>query len=73
MDIKERFGNTLEENYGMLDGPFIDMAKTYWTFKIEVGDLYPDYHNRVLSKILQEIEFNRASVFFPTPGPIKFQ
>lgn len=39
--IKERFGSSLEENYGLSSGPFIDMAKTYWTYKIEVKDLFP--------------------------------
>src|SRR3990172_6290440 len=42
--IKERFGSSLEENYGLSSGPFIDMAKTYWTYKLEVQDLFPELH-----------------------------
>ncbi len=37
--IRKEFGNTLEENYGLKSGPFFNMAKTYWTFKIEVDDI----------------------------------
>lgn len=67
--IKERFGSSLEENYGLSSGPFIDMAKTYWTYKIEVQDLFPQHHKCALSQILLEIETNIAGIFFPTPGP----
>lgn len=69
--IKERFGNSIEENYGISSGPFVDFAKTYWTYKLEVEDLYPNSHTLVLSKILKQIEMDIASVFFPTPGPVE--
>jgi len=69
--IKERFGQSLEENYGMSSGPFINMAKTYWTYKLEVGDLFPEYHNLALSQVLGKLEMDIVSVFFPTPGPMK--
>ncbi|MCX5885703.1 MAG: hypothetical protein NT096_07320 [Proteobacteria bacterium] len=68
--IKEQFASSLEENYGLSSGPFIDMAKTYWTYKLEVQDLFPQHHKCALSQILLEIETNIAGVFFPTPGPI---
>jgi len=67
--IKERFGRSLEENYGLSSGPFIGMAKTYWTYKLEVGDLFPQYHNIVLSQMLLDLETTIAGLFFPTPGP----
>lgn len=67
--IKEKFGNSVEENYGLSSGPFINMAKTYWTFKIEVQDLFPKYHNLILAEVLLKVEGDIASVFFPTPGP----
>jgi hypothetical protein len=67
--IKERFGNTIEENYGLQAGPFVQMAKTYWTYKIESIDLFPQSTELVLSRILGQIESDIASVFFPTPGP----
>ncbi|MFX0135599.1 MAG: hypothetical protein ACFFDN_18280 [Candidatus Hodarchaeota archaeon] len=69
--VKERFGNTIEENYGLSTGPFINMAKTYWTYRLEVADLHPNYHHLVLSKILKGVEEDIASLFFPTPGPMK--
>jgi hypothetical protein len=67
--IKERFGRSLEENYGLSGGPFMNMAKTYWTYKLEVGDLFPEYHNLGLSQMLLELETNIAGLFFPTSGP----
>ena len=67
--IKEKFGKSVEENYGLSSGPFINMAKTYWTYKIEVQDLFPKCHNFLLSQVLLKIEGDIASVFFPTPGP----
>lgn len=67
--IKEKFGNSVEENYGLSSGQFINMAKTYWTYKIEVGELFPKYHNLVLSQVLLKVEVAIAGSFFPTPGP----
>lgn len=67
--IKEKYGKTVEEHYGLSTGPFINMARTYWTFKLEINDLFPDFTNIVLSKILRTIEEDMASLFFPTPGP----
>jgi len=69
--IKERFGDTLESNYGISNGPFFNLAKTYWTFKIEVNDLRENDIAPVLAQILIDFEFLMASVFFPTPGPKK--
>lgn len=66
--IKEKFGGSVEENYGLSTGPFIDLAKTYWTYKIEVKDLFPDHHETVLSQLLLKIEIDTAGLFFPTPG-----
>ncbi len=68
--IKERFGDSVEENYGLSTGPFIDMARAYWTYKTEVGDLFPKHHSLALSQALREVEMNIGSVFFPTPGPM---
>jgi len=64
--IAKKFGRTLEMNYGLSSGPFFNMAKTYWTFKVEVGDLFPDYYNLGISQILGELEMSFASLFFPT-------
>lgn len=61
---------SIEENYQLRNGPFINLAKTYWTFKMEVCDLFPDYHDLVLAQVLTRVEGDIASVFFPTPGPV---
>ena len=68
--IKEKSGFYLEENYDLSSGPFINMAKTYWTFQIEVKDLFPKYYDLALSQVLANVETNIASAFFPTPGPV---
>ena len=65
------FGRSIEENYGLPSGPFINMAKTYWTFRFEVDDISPKDHDLALSKILRTLESTIAGLFFPTPGPIK--
>lgn len=67
--VEQRFGRSLESNYEMSSGPFIDMAKTYWTYHLEIQDLSPEYHNLVLARVLFQVYGDIASVFFPTPGP----
>lgn len=69
--IKEFFGRSVEENYGLFSGPFINLAKTYWTYKLEVSDLLPQHGNLALSRMLSEIEVLIAAHFFPTPGPAR--
>lgn len=68
--IKEEFGRSLEENYGLSSGPFINMAKTYWTYRFEVDDLFPEHYNLALSTLLRKIEIDIAGMFFPTPGAL---
>ncbi|MBI5214401.1 MAG: hypothetical protein HY960_01470 [Ignavibacteriae bacterium] len=67
--ITKRFGKTLEQNYGVSEGPFLDLAYTYWTFKLESHDLRDDYAQLTISQIIFKIEVMLASIFFPTPGP----
>ena len=67
--VKQRFGRSIESNYDVSSGPFIDMAKTYWTYQLELHDLSPAYSNLALARILFQIHGDIASVFFPTPGP----
>lgn len=69
--IKKEFGKSLEEKYGLQTGAFLNMAKTYWTYRLEVDDLFPNYHNLVLTRILKNIETNISGLFFPTPGIIE--
>lgn len=67
--VQQKFGQTLEENYGSTSGPFLAFARTYWTFKIEVNDLLPHELPLSLTQVLMAVEEEVASVFFPTPGP----
>jgi hypothetical protein len=66
--VKERFGRTLEENYGVVPGPFLSLARAYWTFKLELEDLLSHQSRPLLTEILRRVEVDVASVFFPTPG-----
>jgi len=68
--VEQRFGHSLEANYAISGGLFIDMVKTYWTYKLEVEDLLPKYYKLVLSQVLLQVEGRIGSVFFPFPGPI---
>ncbi len=67
--VQQQFGRTLEENYGLTTGPFLALARTFWTFKIEVNDLFPNQVQLVMTQVLMAVEQEVASVFFPTPGP----
>jgi hypothetical protein len=68
--IKEKYRDTIENNYNLSSGPFVSLAQTYWTFKIEIRDLLPEYKDLILTRILLEVEGDIASLFFPTPGPV---
>jgi len=69
--VEQTFGHSLEANYDISSGPFIDMAKTYWTYDVEISDLLPEYANLVLSQVLLEVRGRIiGSLFFPHPGPI---
>lgn len=68
--VTSTFGRTIEQNYGLSDGPFINFAKTYWTYKLEVQDLFPQHSRISLSQTLLRVEETVASRFFPTPGPL---
>ncbi len=67
--IKEIMGKSLEDNYRLTNGPFLNMAKAYWTFKIELEDLFPTSNpdNSLLAKVLRKAEEEIAEVFFPHP------
>ena len=66
--IKEQFGRTIEDNYSVGPGPFLNFARAYWTFKIEVDDLFPENYKKLISQILLRVELDIARFFFPTPG-----
>ncbi len=69
--IRERFGDSIEQNYPEAGEAFRRFALTYWTMKVFFGDgvLYAEpplvYH------ALEEIDRHIGPLFFPMPGPIK--
>ena len=64
-------GKTIEEKYSISEGPFLMLAETYWTFKIEVLDLIDKHLLCPLTQILIQIEASLASTFFPLMKPIR--
>ncbi len=68
--VEQKFGHSLEANYDISSGPFIDMAKTYWTYQLEVKDLFPEHHTLVLAQVLLQVNFEIGGLFFPFSGPI---
>jgi len=69
--IEKRFRSTLEENYRLKTGVFINLARTYWTYALEIQDLEFYYRNTCLYNILSRVEIIIAATFFPSPGPVK--
>ena len=70
--IREHFGRTLRENYPEANNTFLSFATTYWTFKLWVNDHEPDLDRLPVGVgMMPDLEQQVASVFFPTPGPIK--
>jgi hypothetical protein len=68
--VTEQFGKSIEENYGMKSGPFMDLAVCYWTFKIEMQDVLPASFETWLAQALIGVEHQIRVLFFPTPGPL---
>lgn len=70
--VRLEFGKTLEEQYGLQKGPFLNLARTYWTFRLELDQDQYNSSNRyipLLFPILRTVEMNISGVFFPSPGP----
>ena len=68
--IKNKIGVSIEENYRLYNGPFYNLAKIYWTFRLEVDNFPTDDYYLCMFQILRNVERNIAGIFFPTPGPI---
>ena len=69
--VEQHFGRSLENNYGTNDGPFLDVARAYWTYRLEMRDILPQYFDAWIAQALIAVEFNIAKLFFPMPGPLK--
>ena len=71
--VKNRLGYTLESGYGLNNGPFINLAKTYWTYYIELSDLTQSMTGRSPIPLfyigLIVFEDTTGSLFFPKEGP----
>lgn len=67
--VEERFGHSLETNYDISSGPFLDVAKSYWTYREEIFDLTAQQRDLVLAQVLFQVNTDIGSVFFPFPGP----
>ena len=68
--IEKQFCKSVEQNYGLSTGPFIDLARTYWTFKVETDDLSLEYSHLCLFQALLAVDINVRQLFFPTSGPV---
>lgn len=73
--IKERFGKTLEENYASAHTTpaFMRFATAYWTLKILTSMLHDITITKgrlYLNLLLQKLELDIASVFFPTSSQL---
>lgn len=62
----------MQENYQVTAGPFYNLAKTYWTFRIQLDeDVERERENLPLFYlILRDVEINIAGAFFPTGGQV---
>ncbi|MFH1543185.1 MAG: hypothetical protein ABIE03_01480 [Patescibacteria group bacterium] len=65
--IREFFGRSLEDNYPEASETFLKFATTYWTFKLYLQD-FRNLSEYYAFLILSRLEFDTASIFFPTPG-----
>ena len=75
--IQHKFGSSLETRYRGATPTFVRFATSYWTLKLMNEDLWMAFqavsgakitlHTQLLGKLENDI----ASVFFPTPGPMR--
>lgn len=72
--VEERFGTSIEKAYGIDSGPYLNLAKVYWTFKIELRDLLieekTNYRKKVIVQVLNRVEQEVGWSFFPLAGPL---
>lgn len=71
--VEERFGTSIEKTYSLNSGPYLNLAKAYWTFKIELRDLLiqePTHREKVIVQILNTVEQEIGWSFFPLSGPL---
>jgi len=68
--IKQRFGKSIEDNYPEASETFIKFAKSYWTLKVYLSNIFSEkLLNYTAYAALSYLEGWIGSIFFPTPGP----
>jgi len=73
--IKSMSGKTIEENYGVSSGYFYNLAKTYWTFRLELDEqslqlIQKRTATPLFFMILRTVETTISGSFFPTGGSV---
>lgn len=66
-------GMSIESNYGLSDGPFIALAKTYWTFRYQVDQFAHEHHKKNILQILRYVEVQVENIFFGSQPMSKAQ
>jgi hypothetical protein len=72
--IKERLGKSVEDNFVMNAGPFINLANAYWTFKIvldEFGIKNMEECGMIYFQVLRQVENMISGTFFPAQNEPK--
>lgn len=72
--VAENFGRSVRANYPEANDSFIKFATSYWTFKLwldEAARCFSGGEDPLVLLLLRQLEQDLASLFFPTPGPIK--
>jgi len=68
--VQQKFGRSLEENYRMNSGPFVNLARAYWTYQIELhDDVFVEHIDKWIYQALSALEVKVRTLFFPMPGP----
>lgn len=65
--VEAKLGKSVEEQFNSYDGPFLDLARAYWTYKIEIQELMHEHGDLAVSHALQGLEIKLRQLFFPTP------
>lgn len=71
--VEERFGETIQKAYGINSGPYLNLAKAYWTFKTELRDLWiekTNHRKKIIIQVLNIVDQEVGWSFFPLPGPL---
>ena len=71
IEIVNRFGYSLKDNYPEANESFLKFAKTYWTLRVLVLDWTKNDMEWIGAHLLAKLEQDIGSVFLPFPGTKK--